>query len=54
MIRIDVDVFANEPFSCLPLGHNLAMEASTINFMKNKTNKMKSLSNLPWKYTGFF
>ncbi len=36
------------------LGHNSAMEASPINFMKNKVDKMKSLSNLPRKYAGFF
>jgi hypothetical protein len=29
------------------------MEASPIDFMKNKADKMKSLSNLPWKDVGF-
>jgi hypothetical protein len=53
-IRINVEVSMSEFFSYLPLGRNSAMEASPINFMKNKDNKMKSLSNLPLKYAGFF
>jgi hypothetical protein len=47
-------VSANEPFSYLPMGRNSVMEASPIDFMKNKANKMKSFSNLPRKYVGFF
>jgi len=39
-IKIDEEVFASELLSYLPLGRNLAMEASPIDFMKNKVDKM--------------
>jgi hypothetical protein len=46
-IRIDIEVSTSEYFSCPPLGCNLAMEASPINFMKNKVNKMMMHPQVP-------